>query len=157
MSETRYITYTREPVRHPWPEHCFVQGGSTGVALRPDGTPYRTAFVEVFPAEPRTFLRGEGVSIQEAEDACWAIYQRVIACAHKEFDRAGYTNGGGLCKTCGMFWAEAFEPQPTNPCVPRPLIERVFADRDVDAAIGIVELMARVHELPTRAEAGEGR
>src|SRR5512136_1108243 len=51
-----------------------------GVTPDPKGT-YRTAFFEAFPQVPHngqqygTFIRGEGGSIEEAEQKCWARYQ----------------------------------------------------------------------------------
>ena len=63
-TEPRLIEHTNEPMRHPWPADCYVQGGDRGVVLTEDGS-YWTAFVEAFPG---TFIRGEGVTIADAED-----------------------------------------------------------------------------------------
>lgn len=43
------------------------------------GESRRTAFVEFFPAAGG-FLRGEGATVAEAEQACWASYQRLLCC-----------------------------------------------------------------------------
>ena len=52
-----------------WPEDCLVQWGDRGLVLRREksGGSYTTAFFEAFPNNPQTFIRGEGVCIEEAE------------------------------------------------------------------------------------------
>ena len=110
----RLIANTSAPMRHPWPEGLHVQGGGAGTVLREDGGPYRTAFVEAFP--PGTFLRGEGATVADAEDVCWARYQQLGACPHDQgFDRRHYVNGAGFCRRCGMWFsssATGFDPLP---------------------------------------------
>ncbi len=145
----RLIANTSEPARHPWPEDCLIQGGSRGVVFR-EGSPYRTAFVEAFPG---TFLRGEGATITEAEDACWAKYERLAACPHDQgFDRRHYVNGSGFCRRCGTWFPDrvtGFDALPeyyehSN----RPsLMERAFSG-DTGAAAEIIGTVARVNELP---------
>ena len=149
-NEPRLITNTSEPTRHPWPEDCFVQGGGAGVVFHGDGT-YRTAFVEAFPKDPPTFLRGEGPTIAEAEDACWKQFERYAACAHGEYERRNYRNGAGFCVKCGTFFSGVFEPLPAEPReagTRKSLFERVFVDRDPGAVVEVLETMARVDELP---------
>lgn len=152
MSETepRLIANTTEHARHPWPADCYIQGGDRGVVFGRDGQPYRTAFVEAFPD---TFLRGEGPTIADAEDACWAKYQRMVNCEHGPFERRGYTNGGGFCVPCGTFFSNIFRPLPPDPDAPKSLMERVFGDLDMQAAAEVLETVARVDDLPL---AGEG-
>lgn len=99
-----------EPVeaQHPWPEDVFIQGGTGGLVL---GNPsYRTAFVEVFHESFR-FVRGEGETWQEAEDACWAKVQKHLACGEHEYEPRQYKNGGGVCKKCGSFHGDVFTPE----------------------------------------------
>lgn len=73
---------------------------------------YRTAFFEAFPDFPynrqsySTYLRGEGKDVPEAEAACWAEYQKVLACEH-DF-RAYPQNGGGECRKCGVHSSHMF-------------------------------------------------
>jgi hypothetical protein len=95
--------------RHPWPEECFVQGGGDGVVFRKGGS-YTTAFFEAFPEAPRTFIRGEGKTIEAAELDAWEQYERILACAGHEFERGTYRNGYGRCKHCGLGKSNAFEP-----------------------------------------------
>lgn len=101
------IQNTETDARHPWPEGCFVQGGSAGVVFTKTGS-YTTAFVEAFPD---TFIRGEGVTIEEAEDHCWAQYQEIAGCPGHEWEARNYQNGGGICKHCGAFGSRVFTPE----------------------------------------------
>lgn len=108
--------------RYDWPDNCFVQGGGNGIVLttgtmqqtlsNPEEavkcltgqTPhYMTAFFEAFPKEPSTFIRGEGKTVEEAEDSAWKQFQKITACTKHEFEAKGYTNGCGFCKHCGLF------------------------------------------------------
>lgn len=108
------IANTAVEARHPWPEQVHVQGGGDGLVVRrADGSAYRTAFVEAFPTG--TFLRGEGLTVEEAEDACWAKYQVFSACdgtgePHGPFEARGYTNGSGFCTRCGAWMSHVLEP-----------------------------------------------
>lgn len=132
---------TLAAARHPWPADCFIQGGGDGIVLQsgsmnaaladpeqgveavaaalgltnPTGS-YRTAFFEAFPKRPITFLRGEGKTLTEAEDACWRDWQQVLACPGHEFERRHYRTGSGICKHCGMFSSSAFATT-IDPCV----------------------------------------
>lgn len=125
---------------YPWPADCFVQCGGRGLVFTatqekvraaftdpevagevaaevlsagPTTTPgaYRTAFFEAFPEDPKTFLRGEGETIEDAEKSAWEKLEHYRACAdnHATFDRRGYKNGGGFCVSCGLFRSYAFE------------------------------------------------
>jgi hypothetical protein len=113
--------------KFPWPEDCFVQSGGDGIIV-PKGSMEaslvtgvlpkpirRTAFFEAFPRKPDTFIRGEGQTIEEAETKAWAKFLIFRQCSadHNDpenFEKRGYTNGGGFCKTCGMFKCKCFEP-----------------------------------------------
>lgn len=91
--------------KQPWT--CFVQCGSSGVVFNKEGG-YQTAFFEAFPKDPSCFLRGEGSTIEEAEQKCWDKYQVVKTCDH-EMERRNRTDGYAYCKHCSyarMF----FEP-----------------------------------------------
>lgn len=92
-----------------WPDDCFCQAGHKGIVFTPKGN-YETAFFEVFPKVPETFIRGEGPTIEVAEERAWSKYRKYLECAGHEFERKGYTNGVGFCKTCGMFSFNAFKP-----------------------------------------------
>jgi len=92
-----------------WPEECSVQCGERGIVISPNGN-YRTAFFEAFPKDPRTFIRGQGETIELAERAAWDKYQRIMSCGNHEFERRGYKNGSGFCKYCDLFKSNVFEP-----------------------------------------------
>ena len=87
---------------HPWPKKTNVQCGDRGVVISSQGN-YRTAFFEAFPTSPKTFIRGEGSSIEEAETSAWTQYRRIKACANHEFDRRGREDGYGFCIHCNLF------------------------------------------------------
>lgn len=113
-----------------WPEDCFVQCGSSGIVFTGGDNifenpleiavsamvgyspkeHYITAFFEAFPKEPETFIRGEGKTIELAEQKAWEKFNRYMQCSGHEFERRGYENGAGFCKKCGMFKSGAFEP-----------------------------------------------
>jgi hypothetical protein len=91
--------------KYDWP--CFVQSGDSGVVFSKEGG-YTTAFFEAFPKEPKCFLRGEGKTIEEAEEDCWQRYQKVLTCDH-EMDRRNRTDGYAYCKHCS-YASTVFEP-----------------------------------------------
>lgn len=134
----RLILNTDHPVRHPWPEEVYVQGGDHGVVFSCSGEepPYGTAFVEAFPGD--TFLRGEGVTIVEAEDKAWEQYQRYRNCDgslkfgewHGPYERRSYTNGAGFCTRCGIWMSGVFEPLPEEPRPARSLLEKAISGDD---------------------------
>jgi hypothetical protein len=99
------------PATFLWPVDCFIQCGDSGVVIGAgEGDSYRTAFWEAFPRNPDTFLRGEGATVQEAEQKCFEHYQRILACPGHEFERGKYQNGAGICKHCRLFLSGVFEP-----------------------------------------------
>lgn len=118
LNTGRVIGNTTIPPRFPWPDDCMVQGGADGIVIGGGPAPYRTAFVEAFPAQPATFIRGEGKTVEDAEAACWIKYEQIQACpaapTHGPWERRGYRNGGGFCGSCGMFNSKVFEPLPTE-------------------------------------------
>jgi hypothetical protein len=122
-----------------WPIECFCQCGGSGIVIGTGGpsieealtdpekgeavvktalgtgkVPHRrTAFFEAFPRNPKTFLRGEGASIEEAEQDCWNKYQKILACTNHEFERRDRTDGYCFCKHCGL---SGMFMQPLHPC-----------------------------------------
>lgn len=117
-----------------WPEECFVQCGDKGIVLtrqeQTDGShAYRTAFFEAFPRNPDTFIRGEGESIEEAEDDAYKQYLHFSNCLDHEYERRDYTNGAGFCIHCGMFKGKAFEPIRV-PCVICSQPTRFMSDKE---------------------------
>lgn len=100
-----------------WPEDCFVQcgGGKQGLGLVIDTKNkrvYRTAFFEAFPQEPKTFIRGEGETIEDAETNAWNKYQSILNCPSHEFER--YQSTHGKCKHCNLVLTNYFPPE--NEC-----------------------------------------
>lgn len=95
--------------KYKWDYDCFVQCGDEGLVLS-NNNDYFTAFFEAFPKSPNTFIRGEGNTIEEAEEKAWSQLQRYKECKNHEYERNGYTNGSGFCKHCGLFKSHAFEP-----------------------------------------------
>lgn len=96
-----------------------VVGAAFGIETeKPPPAHYTTAFFEAFPDMPgidgSIFLRGEGKTVAEAEQQAWEKYQKHLACPGHEFERRGYTNGGGFCKHCNMFKGKVFEPLETS-------------------------------------------
>ena len=82
--------------RHPWPEETAVSAGGGVVLSDEPGKSYSTLFMEVCPPEA-SFIRGEGATPAECEDAAWTKYQRALHCiephtAH-EFEPRNYKNG----------------------------------------------------------------
>ena len=137
---TRIVARTDHVLTHPWPEDCYVQGGKSGLVFAEGGDDYTTAFVEAFPRDPATFLRGEGETVAEAEDACWRKYLVARDCVpgegypdgrfgpHGPFERRRHTNGYGFCVRCGTGYSEAFEPLPDDPDRVPSLAERLFTE-----------------------------
>lgn len=95
-----------------WPEDCLVQWGEGGIVFSANGT-YRTAFFEAFPANPDTFIRGEGASVADAEAAAYAKLQKHQACPGHDFERRHWRSGAGACRHCGLFNGSVFEPLET--------------------------------------------
>lgn len=70
-------------------------------------------FFEIFVDEPlRTYIRGEGSSVQIAEKEAWATYQKYLSCPHASWDRKERNDGWAWCAECGMFSSERVEVIP---------------------------------------------
>lgn len=97
-------------LKYHWTEsgkNISVQGGDTGMVFSEKGN-YTTAFFEAFPDKPRCFIRGEGITIEEAEESAWKKYQKILTCDH-EMERRNRTDGYGYCKHCS-YSSTVFEP-----------------------------------------------
>lgn len=85
-----------------WPDDCLVQWGM--------GIIPKTPFFEAFPKG--TFIRGEGETIEIAEQKAFAQYTREFECKHlwgrQRPGRDLYTNGAGWCRKCGGFRGKMF-------------------------------------------------
>lgn len=93
-----------------WPDDATVQWGRHGIVLG-DKTSYQTAFFEVFlKNNPKAdFLRGEGETLEAAEEDAFSRYRKAMACDHL-FGRRGYLNGVGRCLRCGHLKSNVFKP-----------------------------------------------
>lgn len=106
-----------------WPEDCNVQCGGHGIVLpansietvltsdKPLGElakaaahkeSYTTAFFEAFPKKPSCFIRGEGKTIEEAEEQAFKRLQAILGCSEHEFEPRGRKDGYGYCKHCSL-------------------------------------------------------
>lgn len=107
----------------PWPDDCSVQCGGHGIVL-PSGSlekvltsdkplgelaneaskkeSYTTAFFEAFPKNPSCFIRGEGKSIEEAEDKAYEKFKSILDCQGHDFESRGRKDGYGYCKHCSL-------------------------------------------------------
>ena len=159
--------------RHPWPEDCSVQCGGDGIvfveksleeafedpiqtagevmgiAESTDKSSYRTAFFEAFPRNPNTFIRGEGKTREEAEDAAWTKFQKHSACEHPAFEKRGYNNGAGFCVACGMFSSKHYAPWDKCPGCDHPVYPgsrcyhcRMTQEAEAEDKDGLSELFA---------------
>jgi hypothetical protein len=120
--------------KHEWPLDCLVQCGGDGMVITDKTASMedaltdpavaaevvsgevehrRTAFFEAFPKNPKTFLRGEGGTIEEAEDKCWKHYQKILSCTTHEFERRNRIDGYCFCKHCGL---SGMFMDPLHPC-----------------------------------------
>lgn len=106
-----------------WPEDCGVQCGGHGIVLPANSIEkvftsdkpltelataatkkesYTTAFFEAFPKEPSCFIRGEGKTIEEAEEKAFNKFQKILECPGHEFEPRGRKDGYGYCKHCNL-------------------------------------------------------
>lgn len=109
MSEIRVSSLSLQnstyETKNEW--DCFCQGGTDGCVLSESGN-YQTAFFEAFPRNPSCFVRGEGVTVADAEQQAWAKWQKIQTCNH-EMERRQRTDGYAYCKHCS-YSAMVFEP-----------------------------------------------
>lgn len=99
-----------------WPDGTFAQGGNVQRAARDgSGTIEDLVFIEVFPPEPSTYMRGEGATFEEAEADVWTRWTKVTGCpavaasgAHT-YETRGYRNGAGFCRACNLFSSHVFD------------------------------------------------
>ncbi|MFE6305001.1 hypothetical protein [Nocardiopsis sp. NPDC057823] len=153
------IRNTTHEARHPWPEDILLQGGTSGIVFRDeaDGGPYRTAFVEAFPGT--AFLRGQGATVADAEDACWKQFLVWRDCdgsgqGHGPYEARGYTNGAGFCAKCGIWESRVLPVQPDPPDRKPTLFERALSgdEEALDRIFG-----TRARDLPEGPGDGETR
>jgi len=109
-----------------WPDDCIVQWGRNGVVFGQKDA-YTTGFFEAFPQDGVAgFLRGEGETLEQAEESAFEAYSRQRRCfeagghqwtrarrlrGFEARERNGrkvpkvstYTNGGAFCVRCHAF------------------------------------------------------
>lgn len=127
--KTAKQSFAKEPYvcQKPWDESTFCQCGGNGVVFTAGSLEeslsdpkeqietiktvigeetqkkhYRTAFFEAFPKNPNCFIRGEGKSVQEAEEKAWDKYQKILNCHTHEWDRRNRTDGYVFCSKCPL-------------------------------------------------------
>jgi len=101
--------------RHPWPTETVVSAGGGRVFIRnaKPGSPtsYGTLFMEVYPPGA-AFIRGEGSTVEECENAAWGKYQLALNCTDgrsvHDWEPREYKNGAGFCTRCKTFGADVF-------------------------------------------------
>lgn len=101
--------------KQSWPNGTSVQWGRHGLVLSSDGDSYTSAFFESFPQDGAAgFIRGEGVSLELAEEDAFEQWTRMAAChqggghqwsrsRQRKKEAATYLNGGCICRRCGAF------------------------------------------------------
>jgi hypothetical protein len=145
-----------------------VQGGATGIVLPRDGSPgYTTAFVECFP--PGSFFRGQGSTVTEADDACWAKLQAYLSCPGHVWEPRNYRNGSGVCAVCGQYGHDVLTAaqlgyhcticgEPTfNTLTGSKTSEPRCADHDPKVAYVDAAIKALFHGFDAETEAMRGR
>lgn len=121
FNETPYIC------KKSWSEDIFCQCGGDGVVFtegslektltdpketseaiktvlgdKSNKKHYRTAFFEAFPNNPSCFIRGQGQTIEEAEEQAWTKYEKIISCTNHEWDRKERSDGYAYCLKCPL-------------------------------------------------------
>jgi hypothetical protein len=110
-----FRTFGPVEAQHPWPAETVVSAGRGVVFITnaKEGEPqsYRTLFMEVYPPGAG-FIRGEGATPEECENAAWAKYELAIFCTDGRgvhcFVPRAYKNGAGFCSFCSTFKSDAF-------------------------------------------------
>ena len=110
MSKLAPQRYGETPYQcqHPWPDDCHCLCHSPGAVAasfgvtEPDPIRCVAASFDAFPLNPVTFLHGEGVSIEDAENSCWLSFQRIAACPGHVFDRGEHDDGYCICIRCSL-------------------------------------------------------
>lgn len=80
-----------------WPNDSFLQCGGSGIVLSNEGN-YETAFFEAFLLN--TFLRGQGVNIEEAELNAFKKYLQITQCKCHHFEKKEEHSRRGVCSIC---------------------------------------------------------
>lgn len=82
-----------------WPEDVYLQCGGKGVVIGNAKRPgYVTAFFEAFPF--KMFIRGEGTTVEDAEQKAWEKYQAVLNCPSHTFIPEKNRPRNAVCSSC---------------------------------------------------------
>lgn len=100
--------------QHNWSEKASLQCGSKGVVLKKEGGGYSTAFFEVFYGE--NFIRGEGETIETAENQAYIQYEKLLNCPQHKFEPEQRNPRNGVCSCCGFIEKNHYLPKD-NCCV----------------------------------------
>lgn len=83
-----------------WEDDCQVQWGGRGLVVGKEKS-YQTAYFEAFPSKGSGFIRGEGKTVQEAEEHALGKRRRELGCPGHQWSRRKYLNGLCWCRVCG--------------------------------------------------------
>lgn len=101
--------------KYDWPTECFVQCGGKGVVIgNQHRKGYVTAFFEAFPFN--NFIRGEGETIDLAEDAAWKKYQVMATCPEHRFIKSESRKRDAVCECCGFSIRDYYPPEKECSC-----------------------------------------
>jgi hypothetical protein len=134
FSDSRFLA------KENWDTNCYLQCGGNGLVLSKKKS-YNTAFFEAFPEIDgmRSFIRGEGKDINEAEVEAWNKYQKFKSCDEHNFERTlngkERTDGFGTCSLCQFSSSDALEPLTTcsicNVKTNNTVLEEIICTRDI--------------------------
>lgn len=83
-----------------WGDDCQVQWGGRGLVVGQEKS-YQTAYFEAFPSTGSGFIRGEGETVQEAEENALKKRRKELECSGHQWSRRKYLNGLCWCRVCG--------------------------------------------------------
>lgn len=101
--------------KYDWPTECFVQCGGKGIVMgNQHRKGYVTAFFEAFPFN--NFIRGEGETIDLAEDAAWKKYQVMANCTEHSFKKSESRQRDAVCECCELSVRDYYPPEKECSC-----------------------------------------
>lgn len=108
----------------------YVQGGNgIVIGFKDSGPPRRTAFVECFPEG--TFIRGEGATVAEADEDCWAKLRAYLDCPGHAWVPNKPDQPAGTCSLCRTRRSDAFTAEELGLSCTRcsaPTFDRAIGD-----------------------------
>lgn len=128
--------------QYPWEGQELLQGGEGGLVIA-NGSSYTTAFMEAFI--DGTFIRGEGITIHEAETNAWNKYLARNECEEHSWVARGYQNGAGFCSKCNTFSPKVFSGEELGQFCKVCNVGTTYS-WDIDAETKIYTFFCREHE-----------